>query len=163
MRKVNCSMTSEQVILSAITSCSLQCEVTLPRRRSHVCLCTLQRGSKKRVTFVQSVPHFVTIPKCRSISQSSSKTPRCWNPGAARRLLNFCCSRPAFRQVLRNSTGSSRRAVCGYESTPLLPRVSILFLHMSSPFKPPHLWLFWGGLNESSKHDVIVNKQSHVA
>lgn len=81
----------------------------------------------------------------------------------ALRVLNFFCLGPESQRILLSRSVSSRRTVCGYESNPLLWRVSFLFLHMSSPFKPPHLWLFGGGLNSSLKHYVIINKQSHVA
>lgn len=54
----------------------------------HLCLCT-PLAAFKRVTFVQLTPHFVIIPKCSSFSQSSSKTPNCWEPGVAIRIPNF--------------------------------------------------------------------------
>lgn len=97
---------------------------------------------------MQSVPHFATIPTCRSISQIVP------NPT----LLNPRGSQEAAKHLLLTACISADM------SLPLYDRESqSFFLHMSSPFKPPHLWLFWGGLNESSKHYVIVNKQSHVA
>lgn len=106
-----------------------------------------RQGSKQRVTLVQYIPHFVTILKCGSPFPKEFKDTNLLKCKGSHLSTNLSASNGLN---LTEYSWIDQRAPEGQSvaiNLTLYYRVSILFLHMSSPFKPPHLWPFLGGLN----------------